>query len=172
MGQCSTENRKHFALVHEKQKKREVKYNHMKTQEEKDRAAERAREKYHSDPEHRAKSLERSKAYRIKHPQKMAEHTCRWRAENKDKTRAYKAANREAVKAIQDSFKARNPEKYAAWTILRNALAAGKVVKGVCEQCGAVKVEGHHDDYTKPLEVRWLCKKHHVEHHRLFKAKP
>lgn len=30
-----------------------------------------------------------------------------------------------------------------------------------CEVCGDTKVDAHHDDYLKPLEVRWLCRKHH-----------
>ena len=35
-----------------------------------------------------------------------------------------------------------------------------------CEVCGERKTHAHHDDYSKPLEVKWLCKKHHDEHHR------
>lgn len=42
----------------------------------------------------------------------------------------------------------------------------GKVKKGPCEVCGSKAVEAHHDDYDKPLEVRWLCKKHHRAHHK------
>lgn len=34
-----------------------------------------------------------------------------------------------------------------------------------CEVCGE-KAEKHHDDYSKPLEVRWLCRKHHLGLHR------
>lgn len=29
--------------------------------------------------------------------------------------------------------------------------------------CGEKKVEAHHVDYSKPLEVIWCCKKHHIE---------
>ena len=34
-----------------------------------------------------------------------------------------------------------------------------------CEVCFAEGAEGHHEDYGKPLEVVWLCKKHHAERH-------
>lgn len=35
-----------------------------------------------------------------------------------------------------------------------------------CVICGNAKVEAHHPDYSKPLDVIWLCKKHHGEIHR------
>lgn len=35
-----------------------------------------------------------------------------------------------------------------------------------CEVCGTTEnIEAHHEDYAKPLEVRWLCFKHHREVH-------
>jgi hypothetical protein len=43
----------------------------------------------------------------------------------------------------------------------RAAVARGKIEKKPCAVCGEEKVEGHHFDYTKPLEVIWLCKVHH-----------
>lgn len=47
-----------------------------------------------------------------------------------------------------------------------NALKYGKLVKYPCEECGKVEtVEAHHDDYEKPLDIRWLCKHHHNLHH-------
>ncbi len=48
----------------------------------------------------------------------------------------------------------------------RSAIEAGFLVRKICEKCGAIKTDAHHDDYTKPLEVRWLCRPHHADHHR------
>jgi hypothetical protein len=46
-----------------------------------------------------------------------------------------------------------------------NAIRDGRLIRQPCEVCGALNVEAHHDDYSKPLTVRWLCRRHHLEHH-------
>jgi hypothetical protein len=62
---------------------------------------------------------------------------------------------------------ARNADKHAAHVILGNAVRDGRVIKGPCERCGSTtRIHGHHDDYGKPLKVRWLCPKHHGEVHK------
>jgi hypothetical protein len=46
------------------------------------------------------------------------------------------------------------------------AIRAGDLIPQPCEVCGATKhIHAHHDDYDKPLEVRWLCSPHHHEAH-------
>jgi hypothetical protein len=40
------------------------------------------------------------------------------------------------------------------------ALKTGKLIEKPCEVCGE-KAEMHHEDYDKPLEVIWVCNKHH-----------
>ena len=96
---------------------------------------------------------------------------------------AYRVANREKIrerdrinakkynqqpyraKAIQN-WQARNREKRQAHVDLGNALKLGKVVKQPCQKCGSPRSEAHHPDYSKPLEVVWLCRIHHVEEHK------
>lgn len=41
-----------------------------------------------------------------------------------------------------------------------------KLKRQPCEICGKSKVHAHHDDYLKPLNVRWLCQAHHSQWHR------
>ena len=60
-----------------------------------------------------------------------------------------------------------------ATAIYRNAIARGILVSpGLCESCGVRgKVVGHHDDYSSPLDVRWLCHSCHHEWHKHNTAK-
>jgi len=47
---------------------------------------------------------------------------------------------------------------------LNTYIKRGKIQRGPCEKCGTTKdIEAHHDDYSKALNVRWLCRPHHVE---------
>ena len=43
----------------------------------------------------------------------------------------------------------------------------GRLIRKPCEVCGELKVEAHHDDYSRPFDVRWLCGHHHREHHMM-----
>lgn len=61
--------------------------------------------------------------------------------------------------------KDRFPEKIKARQIVGNAVRSGKIIKGVCSVCGSSETFAHHDDYSKPLSVIWLCRKHHRELH-------
>lgn len=49
--------------------------------------------------------------------------------------------------------------------LARKAIYSGRLIRQPCEVCAATTVEAHHDDYSKPLEVRWMCPAHHHEHH-------
>jgi hypothetical protein len=67
-----------------------------------------------------------------------------------------------------DRFASRSPEqvKAAARSVLHQAVYAGTIVRQPCEVCGTTeKLHAHHEDYSKPLEVRWLCYLHHRQLH-------
>lgn len=75
------------------------------------------------------------------------------------------------VKRVNNALRAAeyrrmNPDVVRCHDAVNNAVRHGRLVRGPCEVCGEKKVDAHHDDYTKPLDVRWLCRKHHLELHR------
>lgn len=51
-------------------------------------------------------------------------------------------------------------------------LKRGKLTKQPCESCGVEKAEMHHDDYSKPIDIRWLCRACHVAHHTSPRSAP
>lgn len=65
----------------------------------------------------------------------------------------------------QSAWRRANPERYRAHVSVQRALSSGAIEKGPCEVCGNTVVDGHHDDYSKPLAIRWLCRKHHTQLH-------
>lgn len=70
-----------------------------------------------------------------------------------------------AIRRAGRNYVDRHPLRKIANTAVSNAVRDGRLIRLPCEVCGA-KAEAHHDDYSKPLDVRWLCKKHHVEWHK------
>lgn len=82
--------------------------------------------------------------------------------------RARRDRDPEGMRAYDNARYANDPEarrKRLARSLLIRAVNRGQVVRGPCELCGDPNTEGHHGDYGKPLEVRWLCPPHHVALH-------
>ena len=67
-------------------------------------------------------------------------------------------------------YNAANREKYLARKAVARAIAAGKLVRQPCCRCGSAQAEAHHEDYSRPLDVVWLCHPHHVGRHQELKA--
>ena len=72
--------------------------------------------------------------------------------------------NRQGYSYIKE-YRAKYPNKYKAHGMVARAIRAGKLFKEPCEVCLATDVHAHHDDYAKPLNIRWLCPVHHKEWH-------
>ena len=79
-----------------------------------------------------------------------------------DRTRSRSKKRLDGIRASQKKY----PNKEKARVTVHNAVKRGKLQKRPCEVCGASRVDAHHADYAKPLDVRWLCRRHHMELHR------
>lgn len=99
-----------------------------------------------------------------------SEFTRKWRgihSQCKDCVRKYMAAwrnnNRERYNQYSRDYNLYHPLEKKARGILYRAILAGTVVKPeLCQGCNKAKpLQGHHEDYTQPLEVEWLCKDCH-----------
>jgi hypothetical protein len=72
-----------------------------------------------------------------------------------------KAGESRRANAIQE------PEevKLRARQLMARAISRGELLREPCSVCGNQESQGHHTDYSKPLEVVWLCSQHHTEEH-------
>jgi hypothetical protein len=77
--------------------------------------------------------------------------------------REWRRENRKRHAASKHAFYQRHPEKKRAKDAVYFAVRRGDLVRTPCEVCGSANVWAFHDDYFKPLDVRWLCPKHHME---------
>lgn len=85
-------------------------------------------------------------------------------------SREWARRNPDKVRDAYRRYAARYPERRRAYARVRHALDAGRLQKpNRCESCGAeALLSGHHEDYSRPLDVRWLCRRCH---HRADKEK-
>ena len=75
-------------------------------------------------------------------------------------------AGKEAERRYCQNYRKQNPEKNIAHSVVNHLIRYRKLERRPCEICGSIiNIDAHHDYYGKPLEVRWLCRKHHTEHH-------
>lgn len=74
---------------------------------------------------------------------------------------------KEAHKELSRKFRDKNPEKISAQQKCRRAIKTGKIIRpDNCSLCHiACKPHAHHEDYSRPLDVIWLCSKCHNTHH-------
>ena len=120
-----------------------------------------------------------STAWRKSHPERMRELQKRFRDKPKNRVRQRlyfrkwcvtnrlrRSRSAVAMAAIK-SWHLAHPDASAAHHKINNAIRDNKIVRPtLCSQCKVTgKVHAHHDDYKKPLAIRWLCAVCHKQHH-------
>lgn len=113
-----------------------------------------------------------NKRYRETHREQCSKWSLEWQRKNREHVRKIERIRNSTLKGkiirkeIAKRYAEKNRIKRLAKDAVHNAIRAGKLNKMPCVKCGIKKAEGHHPNYTKPLEVIWLCKKHHKEIHK------
>ena len=146
---------------------------------------QKKRDKNKEEPGYREKRTKYLKEWRSKNKEREKEYTRRSLEKNKEKinerrrtperrkvnneaVKRWRLANPEKFKETERLRKARNKEKIYAVARLGQQISRGNLIRpDKCEKClKECKPEAHHDDYSKPLQVRWLCPPCHGFVHR------
>lgn len=86
-----------------------------------------------------------------------------------DRARAKRPDRVARASSVTKRWREKHPEAYRAQNAVNNAIRDGKLERGPCSICGTSKhVHGHHKDYSRPLDVTWLCAKCHQRIHATF----
>lgn len=122
--------------------------------------------------QNRERVLRLGKEWKLKNPDKVRKHARDYYKRNKKRIRKYYKTyywdNKKPLYEAIKEWRKNNPEIIYAYSAVQNALKHGRLKKGKCEigkNCKG-RIEAHHDDYFKPLDVRWLCRRHHKKLHR------
>lgn len=103
-------------------------------------------------------------------PDRRLDEDYRSKARERDRARYAKIkddpAYKERIRLQSIKKRLDHPEKQAARIAVRTAIVRGDLVREPCAKCGHPDTQGHHEDYSKALDVVWLCRPHHEERHR------
>lgn len=155
--------RKHLEKTRERTNKR--------YQENKDKILQKGRESYWKNREKiiaRRKVLGKSEESR----KKDAERQKKWQKEHRENVRKaalkYAKNNRQKVNQWHHQWKKNNILKARAQQQIKDRIRRGSVMRpSKCEEClKECKPDAHHNDYSKPLEVQWLCRVCHNHKHK------
>lgn len=89
------------------------------------------------------------------------------RKTDKEYQRIKRAENPERKSEENEVYNRENPNRIKANSILNVAIKKGEIKRSLCRDCDRTDTHGHHEDYSKPLEVKWLCPVHHKKLHQV-----
>ena len=112
-------------------------------------------------------ALERKRAYNREY-HRRPEVRERRRVSHKAASHKYQAAHPENMVKKMRKYRLTRPEAAAATSAVNNGIRAGIIFKpGECSRCGETRrIEGHHFDYSRPMDVVWLCEPCHKQLHK------
>ena len=120
--------------------------------------------------EHWKERVRKNRADKIEYYRDFDKRRYRENPERKARCMASTKLYPEAHAKANKKYRSQNPKKWEAHCAVNNAVRDGKLVKpDTCQECGSSGIiHGHHDDYRKPLDVRWLCPVCHYAWHTKY----
>ena len=96
----------------------------------------------------------------------------KYRAENPEWHKMDNQRNRPLQAKLVKEYQQKYPERVKAVNKVNEMIRDGKLERQPCVICNKKKVHGHHKRYDRPLEVDWLCARHHKAlHFKLLTSK-
>lgn len=157
----------------------------MYTTEQKLIRAEQSKNRYHNNKEYREKKKLKMKEWALNNPEKVKSYSYKREGTTerlKQKAEAqsrYRYRNKMKLLGVYKNFRGDRTKQASNWRskpenkIKKSAhmkvylrIKNGTILKQPCEICNKLPAMAHHDDYSKPLDIRWLCAQHHYEHHQ------
>lgn len=146
------------------------------------KAQERRKRTYYK---HRESNIKKTAEWRVAHPEQRNATERKRNAERRRTDPEYREKNRQrSIQSYQEHREARlllakkhnGTEKAKARETLHNAIKRREIIKpSRCDICHSNShfIQAHHDDYSKPLIVLWLCvfchgEKHQKDHKQLY----
>jgi len=126
--------------------------------------------RYKHDAEHSVELAAARRRYYRENRERMLKQQSTYIRSEKGKAVRRKAGRKYSAsaggRARKRAWLSKEEVKRKIWVrhLVQLAIKQGKLVPQGCSVCG-VKAEAHHEDYERPLDVRWLCKSHHLEYH-------
>lgn len=123
-----------------------------------------------SDEERKVRRKAVLKKYYQKHYNRIAEYERQRYQKDKERITNVRKSyeNTDLYRTTRNQWRKENRLRIRSYNLVYKALKEGILKREQCVKCGKAKVEAHHNDYDKPLEVVWLCKTHHFELHSMM----
>jgi len=106
-----------------------------------------------------------NRIYYEAHREERKAYNKNYRKAHKEERKMYVKNYRQAKYENDKRYRQKYPERYQAKNEVSHAVRDGRLIKQPCAMCGNINVEAHHEDYSKPLEVIWLCSDCHKKLH-------
>ncbi len=73
---------------------------------------------------------------------------------------------KKTIQKTSGDYRRKHPDREKAVAKINNSIYLGKLERQPCWVCGSLRVDAHHPAYDQPLNVVWLCRKHHLQLHK------